>query len=295
MQRLLIVGFGDVARRAVPLLRARFRVFALVRSDAAAAVARAAGAIPVRGDLDHRASLRRLTGLAHVVLHFAPPPAEGHGDARTVRLASALARGRTLPHRLVYISTSGVYGDCAGARIDETRPVRPESDRARRRVAAERVVRALGARRGVHVAVLRVPGIYAADRLPTERIARGAPVVEATEDSYTNHIHADDLAAMLPVVLRRARPNRVYHATDDSELRMGDWFDLVADHFGLARPPRLPRARALEVLPAASASFMRESRRLDNRRLRLELRYRLRYPTVSDALAVMSGRDRARV
>ena len=184
----------------------------------------------------------------------------------------------------MYISTTGVYGDCAGRRIDETCAVQPISARARRRVDAERQLRAFG-RRGVVVSILRAPGIYAAERLPLARLAEGKPVLRADDDVFTNHIHADDLAAALTQALRHGRPNRAYNVVDDAAMPMGDWFDLLADSFGLPRAPRLPRDQAMARLSPMQRSFMGESRRLRNRRLKGELGLRLRFPTVYEGIA----------
>ena len=284
MKRILIVGSGDVARRALPWLLRRFRVFALVRQPEAAVELRALGAVPVVGDLDDRQSLRRLAGIADAVLHFAPPPQTGEGDPRMARLLAALAGRKSLPQGVVYISTTGVYGDCAGARVDETRPCRAQTARGRRRVDAERRLRVFGRRNRVRVALLRAPGIYAADRLPLERLRRGDPVLAAAEDVHTNHIHAEDLARIACLALFRAGPGRAYNASDDSALRMGEYFDAVAERFDLPRPPRMARAEIVRHLSPLTLSFMSESRRLDNRRLKRELRLRLRYPTVADGL-----------
>lgn len=284
-RRLLLIGSGDVARRALPALVRRYRVFAVIRDPGERAALRALGAIPVVADLDDPASLARLAGLAQQVLHLAPPPDSGERDPRTARLLAALGRGKTLPERLVYISTSGVYGDCGGARIDETRPVAPQSARGKRRVDAERQVRAFARRNRVTATLLRVPGIYAADRLPVERLKRGTPALLPGEDGYTNHIHADDLAAACVAALVRGRPGRAVNACDDSQLTMGDWFDAVADAFALPRPPRVSRRDAEQTLSPALLSFMNESRRLSNRRLKRELHLRLRYPTVAEGLA----------
>ena len=220
------------------------------------------------------------------MLHLAPPPASGADDPRTRALLRALARGGRV-RRLVYASTSGVYGDCGGARFDETRAVDAGTDRARRRVDAEAQLRWFGRRTGVRVTLLRIPGIYAADRPgghPRERLARGTPVLAADDDVYTNHIHADDLARACVAALHRGAPQRVLHASDDSELKMGDYFDLAADLCGLPRPPRITRAEAALQLSPMLLSFMSESRRLDNARLKRELRLRLRYPTVREGL-----------
>jgi len=283
---LLIVGCGDVGLRVLRLVAARWRVFALTSSPARCAELRAAGATPLVGDLDRPSTLGRLGALADLVLHLAPPTAAGDDDPRTRALLAALARGgRT--RRLVYASTSGVYGDAGGERFDETRAVAPATARARRRVDAEAQLRAFGRRAAVAVSILRVPGIYAADRAggdPRERLRRGAPVLVDAEDVHTNHIHADDLARACVAALLRGAPQRVYHASDDSELKMGAYFDLVADIAGLPRPPRVTRAEAERTLAPMALSFMSESRRLDNARLHRELRVALRHPTVREGL-----------
>lgn len=286
MKQVLIVGSGDVARRIIPWLARRFLVRALVRRPEERDALRALGATPIVADLDRPASLARLAGIADYVLHCAPPPGEGQDDPRTRRLLAALMQRASLPRRLVYISTTGVYGDCAGAWLDETRPLRPASARAVRRVAAENRLRRFGCRSGCRVSVLRAPGIYDSDaRLPLARLRKGEPVLAPEDDVFTNHIHADDLAHLLALALFRGRPNRVYNASDDSQLRMGEYFDLVADAVGLPRPPRLRRAALSERLSALTLSFMSESRRLDNGRIKRELRARLLFPCVADALA----------
>lgn len=294
VQKILIVGSGDVARRILSRFfsrcAGRYRAYALLREPDQMAFWRAAGAVPLLGDLDDRASLRRLAGLADLVLHLAPPPGVGRQDTRTRNLLAALGAGGSLPRRLIYVSTTGVYGDCAGALIDETRPCRPQSARAARRVDAERCLRNWGRRRGVRVSILRAPGIYAADRLPLERLQRGLPALIAAEDVHSNHIHADDLAAACVAALRRGRANRVVNVVDDSRLRMADYFDCVADALALPRPPRLSQNEAAARLSPLQLSFMRESRRIGNRRLKQELKLRLAYPTVADGIAEAAAR-----
>lgn len=284
MANILIIGCGDVGLRCARLLRPRHRLYGLARTPLSAQRLREAGIIPIPGDLDDHASLARLAGIADWVLHFAPPPAHGTHDVRTRKLLSILGKGRILPRRLVYISTSGVYGDCAGTLIDETRPPRPQNARARRRLDAEQQVRRWGRRNGVATSILRAPGIYAAGRLPIERLQRGTPVLCAEDDVFTNHVHADDLARMAVYALFRARGGRIYHASDDSQLCMGDYFARVAAAFGLPAPPRVSRAEAEATLPAPLLSFMRESRRMVNRRIKSELGIRLAYPDIDGFL-----------
>ena len=284
---LLIVGCGDVGLRVVGQLPSRVRVLALTSSPLRVEALRAAGVVPLSGDLDRPQTLSRLAGLADRVLHLAPPAALGDRDARTGALLAALSR-RSRQRCIVYASTSGIYGDAAGARFDETRTPAPATDRARRRVDAEARLRWYGRAFAVRTSVLRVPGIYAFDRDsgdPRERVARGVPVLVRDDDVFTNHIHADDLARACIAALWRGRPQRAVHASDDNDLRMADWFDRVADLAGLPRPPRLTRDEARQRMSAVQMSFLSESRRLDNRRLMRELRVRLRYPTIDTAFA----------
>ena len=278
--RLLIVGCGDVGMRILPLLCDRYRVFAVTTQAERMPVLRAAGATPILADLDQPATSARLARLAPTVLHLAPPQAEGRIDRRTRHLTAILPDRTTL----VYVSTSGVYGDCSGALIDETRTVRPHNARAIRRVDAERTLRNWAQRSGSRLAIVRVPGIYAHDRLPEERLRKGTPALIDADDVYTNHIHADDLARIVIAAMRRLRPSRVYHAVDDSGMKMGAYFDAVADALQLSRPPRLPRAELQHLVTPVMLSFMAESRRLTNRRIKSELGVRLAYPTVADGL-----------
>ncbi|MCX7251388.1 MAG: SDR family oxidoreductase [Burkholderiales bacterium] len=308
-ERVLIVGCGDVGLRSARALgalavavvapgasasgpaasqgaRGRVRLFALTSTPARVAGLRAAGITPLAGNLDDPASLRRLAGLATRVLHLAPPPGTGLGDPRSLALARVLAR-RSRPQALVYGSTSGVYGDCGGAWVDEVRAVNPATPRARRRVAAEDLLRSWGLALGVPVGVLRIPGIYAPDReggTPRERLLRGTPVLRREDDVHTNHIHADDLARACVRALWRAPVQRVFNCCDDTELTMGDYFDLAADLYGLPRPERVSREQARERLSPMTLSFMGESRRLRNLRMKRELGLELRHATVEQGL-----------
>lgn len=284
--RVLLVGCGDVGQRVARALPAGVRLLALSSSAEHRPALRQQGITVLAGDLDDPASLRRLAGLAQRVLHLVPPPAQGWRDPRTLALVRAL-RLRSPPAALVYGSTSGVYGDCQGAWVTETRAVAPGTPRARRRVDAEDTLRFLGRATQVRTNILRIPGIYAADRAggtPRERLLKGTPVLHASDDVYTNHIHADDLARACIAALWRGQPQRVYNVNDDSALKMGDYFDLAADLYGLARPPRVARSTAQDQLPLLLLSFMGESRRLDNRRLKQELHLKLRYASVEAGL-----------
>jgi nucleoside-diphosphate-sugar epimerase len=283
---LLIVGCGDVGMRVVALLRSRWRIVALTSSEARIPALRAAGVTPLLGNLDDPSTLTHAAACATHVLHLAPPPTQGVVDTRTRHLVHALARGG-VAHHLVYGSTSGVYGDAQGAWVKETRATAPVTPRALRRVDAEQAVRRFGRVHGATVCVLRIPGIYALDRdggSPVDRVRVGTPVLQRDDDVYTNHVHADDLARACVAALMRGKTQRTYHASDDDSMLMGDHMDRVADITGLPRPPRISRAQAVQQLSPMTMTFLSESRRLDNTRLKQELRLRLHYPTVSDAL-----------
>jgi nucleoside-diphosphate-sugar epimerase len=283
---LLIIGCGDVGLRVVRALGGRLRVLALTSSPDRCDALRAAGVRPIVGDLDDPLSLGRLAGLADAVLYLAPPPATGRTDPRLAALLAAISR-RSRPSRVVYASTTGVYGDCRGELVTETRPPNASTDRALRRVDAESRLRAWARATGARASVLRIPGIYANDReggRPQERVRRGAPVLASADDGYTNHIHADDLARACLLALWRGRPQRVLNVCDDTDMKTGDYYDLVADLSGLPRPERVTRAQAGERFSPAQWSFLNESRRLSNARMKRELRLRLMRPTIREGI-----------
>jgi nucleoside-diphosphate-sugar epimerase len=219
--------------------------------------------------------------LAARVICLVPPASEGQTDQRIARLLRLLRRP---PARLIYMSTTGVYGDRRGAMVDESAQPAPITERARRRVDAERRTRA----RPWQASVLRVPGIYGPGRLPIERLRRAIPAPLAADDVLTNHIHIDDLARICIASLFRGAPRRVYNAVDDSHLYLGEYLDMVADRFGLPRAPRLPPEALRQAVTPMQFSFFEESRRLRNRRLKNELRVRLQFPTAGDGLIAIA-------
>ena len=296
--RVLIVGCGDIGLRVADALQARagrrVKVLALTSSPQRLDLLRARGITPLPGDLDQPATLTRLSGLATHVLHLAPPasdrPGQSSRDLRTRDLLRAL-RLRAPPRVLVYGSTSGVYGDCQGRKVSEAASPQPHTARAQRRLDAEQWVRLAG-RTGMRSSVLRIPGIYAQDRVggtPRERLMRGTPVLRRQDDVYTNHIHAQDLARACALALWRGRAQRVLNVCDDTEMLMGDYFDLAADLMGLPRPVRIARDAAHSTLPLMLLSFMSESRRLDNRRMKKELRLKLQVPHVRQGLSLQTS------
>ncbi|MDO4724509.1 MAG: SDR family NAD(P)-dependent oxidoreductase [Comamonadaceae bacterium] len=292
-ERVLVIGCGDVGMRLARGQGHSGRWLALTSSPGRCTELRQLGLQPLLGNLDEPATLRRLAGLATRLVYLAPPPAAGGlGDPRSLALCRSLRRARSLPRSAVYVSTTGVYGDCQGQWVAESRPAAPASAQARRRVAAEAQLRGLlhahQQRQSVRVALLRAPGIYAIDRAhgdPRQRLQAGEPVLQEREDVYINRIHADDLARACWLALWRARPGRVFNACDDTQLKLGQYLDEAARRLGLPLPPRITRAEAERVFSDSKMRFLRESRRLRNQRIKTELRLQWRYPTVWDGLA----------
>ncbi len=284
---ILIIGCGDIGLRVAKQLSRSHRVFALTSQRNRFQELRKVGAIPILGNLDHPESLWRLSGLAQTVIHLAPPQNSGNRDCRTRNLIRILAQGPNAVRRLIYISTTGVYGDHQGAKVSEVTPVNPQSERAKRRVDAECALRLWAPAHGVTLTILRVPGIYASDRLPIERLQAKTPALVHQEDAYSNHIHSDDLARLVCAAVYFAKPQRVINVCDGNETKMGDYFDEVADAFGLERPARLPSSELQKVVSPMLWFFMRESRRVTNTRIH-ELRMPLRYPSVGHFLKAIS-------
>jgi nucleoside-diphosphate-sugar epimerase len=284
---ILIIGCGDIGMRVAQQLSRSHRVFALTSSKNRFQELRDVGAIPIWGDLDKPETLWRLSGLAQTVIHLAPPQNQGNRDYRTRNLLRILAQGSNAVRRFIYISTTGVYGDHKGAKVSETTPVSPESERAHRRVDAERGLRLWAPAHGVTLTILRVPGIYAANRLPIERLQSQTPALLPEEDAYSNHIHSDDLARLICAAVYHGKPQRIINACDGCETKMGDYFDEVADAYGLDRPSRKPASELQKLVSPMLWSFMRESRRVTNTRLH-ELKTPLRYPSVADFLKTTS-------
>lgn len=285
---MLIIGCGDIGQRVARLyLGAGETVRGLVRGAARAMRLEQDGIRALRLDLDQEPPPDPLPDLAsrdERVLYLVPPPDQGSGDVRLGRVLAAFARDGQ-PRRLVYLSTSGVYGDCRGAWVDEGHPPRPGEERSRRRLDAEEQVRAWGAASGGEWVILRVGGIYGPARLPLARLRQGLPMVRAEEAPFTNRIHEDDLSRVCMAALEAPVAGEVFNVSDGHPGTMTEYFDRVADLAGLPRPPKISMAEAAEQLSPTLMSYLRESRRLDTSKMRARLGVELRYPTLEDGLA----------
>lgn len=287
----LIVGCGDVGTRlARALIVAGRRPVGLVRTQAAADTLGRTGIAPVVADLDRSLDEPPAAAADGTVFYLVPPPSDASDDDPRLRCFLA-ACAEAVPRRLIYLSTSGVYGDCGGARVDERRPPAPRTERARRRLAAERIAASWCEANGTELVVLRVGGIYGPGRLPIERLA-GMTVVCPDEAPWSNRIHVDDLVAVLHAAALRAPAGRVYNVSDGDPTTMTDFLHTVADAAGVPRPPCVPLAEADEHLSPGMLSFVRESRRLDVTRVWQELGIRPRFPTLAEGIADCLARDR---
>ncbi len=285
MARVLIIGCGDIGQRVAQLEKeAGHSVAALARSQESAQRLRAIGIEPVSGDLDIPSSLASLPVKDAQIYYFVPPPEQGVTDPRLENFIKILERGN-LPARVVLISTTGVYGDCQGEWVTEERAPNPQADRAKRRLAAETALRRWSEACGVPIIILRVPGIYGPGRLPEKRLRAGEPVLRVEESPFSNRIHADDLARVCLAAMRRGRAGAIYHASDGHPTTMTDFFCRVADQLGITRPPMVSMEEARKRLGAGMLSYLAESKRIDNRRMREELGVELKYPDLATGLA----------
>ena len=232
-------------------------------------------------DLDEAAPVLP-DGLAGSELFYlVPPPSQGVEDTRAARFLAALERP---PRRIVYLGTTGVYGDCGGDWVDESRPPAPAVDRARRRWDAEQRFRAWREATGGELVILRVAGFYGPGRLPLERLRRGLPLLREDESPFSNRIHVDDLVSAAAAAMARGADGAVYNACDGHPTTMTDYFLRVAALAGLPPPPLVTLDEARRTLSPGMLSYLGESRRLSNRRLREELGVALRYPTLAEGL-----------
>jgi nucleoside-diphosphate-sugar epimerase len=280
---VIILGCGYIGHRLAEDYRARgIQPCCVVRSQPSAQTLEQAGFSVLRLDLD-QPDFADLPTAGSDLFYLAPPPAEGLHDPR-LRALLARLEGSARPRRLVYVSTTGVYGDCRGRWVDESSPVSPQTPRARRRLDAERALAQWAKHNGGEYVILRVPGIYGPGRLPLERIRKRLPLLRPEEAPYTNRIHADDLVQACVAAMQRGRLGEVYNVCDGHPSTMAEYFLQVADLAGLPRPPLVGLAEAQQVLSAGMLSYQRESRRIGSRKLVEELGVVLRYPSLETGL-----------
>lgn len=282
-QKIWIMGCGDIGRRVAKLYQQQGnKPIGWVRSEESLQIGLKQGLAMRKGDVD-RGSFFPIFALDEALVYwFMPPQPSGETDDRIRRFLKGVDAA---PQRVVLISTTGVYGDCGGRWIDESELLRPVAARAKRRADAEAAVQEWAARFGGETVILRVPGIYAPDRLPLARLQRGEPVLREEEAPWTNRIHADDLAMVCKRVMEVAPAGSIYNATDGNPTTMTDYFNQVADFAGLPRPPQVSMEEAQACMSEGMLSYLQESRRIRNDKMLRELDVRLRYPTLADGLS----------
>jgi nucleoside-diphosphate-sugar epimerase len=281
MNSVLIVGCGDIGRRIARQLD-DVPVQGVARSEENATKNHELGIQPLIADLDSGQGLDQLHVEGRTVFYLAPPAAKGEQDLRMARFIETL--GHEAPARLVYISTTGVYGNCEGNWVNESWPENPIADRAIRRWDAEQRLMTWAQEKQFALMRLRVGGIYAPDRLPEARIRKGLTVICPEQAPWSNRIHADDLATVCIAAAEKGRAGELYNAVDGQPTTMTDYFYRAADYLGLPRPSCATLDEADEKLTPAMLSFVRESRRLDNTKILQELGVTLKYPGLDDGL-----------
>ncbi|AJE04926.1 SDR family oxidoreductase [Geobacter pickeringii] len=284
MERVFIIGCGDIGRKVARLAMDQGgTVTALARSEESAAHLRGLGIATVEGTLDDPETLVDLPTGGGVLFYFAPPPGGGNIDPRVRNFCAAVAPGNE-PRKVVYISTSGVYGDCGDEPVTEETPANPQTARGKRRLDAETVLRTWGEERGVAVVVLRVTGIYGPGRLPLQHLASGQPVLRESEARFTNRIHSEDLARVCIAAAERGEGGDIYNVSDGHPGTMTEYFNVCADALGFPRPRQVTLEEARQVMTPLMLSYVTESRRMDNRRMREKLGVTLRYPTLEEGV-----------
>lgn len=232
-------------------------------------------------DLDGEVAGPVVLPAACSLLYTVPPAMDSSGDPR---LEKFLALIEPVPRRLLYLSTTGVYGDRQGATAREADPLSAATARAQRRVAAEALLRAWAKHSAVQLIILRIPGIYGPGRLGLERIRKGIVLIAEAEAGPANRIHGDDLAACCALAMQAAVPAGIYNV-GDGDHRSSTWFTkTVARLAGLATPAEVSREEAERRFTDGRLSFLREPKVVDTTRMRAVLGFTPRYTNAEDGI-----------
>ncbi len=290
--KLWIIGCGDIGARVASLYiqqskqqRLRINIKALISSQTSKERCEAIGVESIALDLDTISTNKPINFSQKIqntkLFYFAPPPLIGREDIRFKQFLASLSYQ---PKRIVLISTTGVYGDSKGAWINEQTPVNPQAERAYRRLSAEQLLQQWAQKYQREYIILRVPGIYAKDRLPLARLKKGLPVVNNAEAGWTNRIHADDLAMICKQAMESTLSGEIYNATDGHPSTITEYFNQVADYAGLERPPQISMQQAEATLSVGMVSYLRESRRISNQKMLDQLGVKLQFPDLKQGL-----------
>ncbi len=284
MEHVVIIGCGDIGKRVAGIFRERGAlVSALIRSEAKVSLLEPLGISPLLGDLDDPLSLATLRLKDALVYYLAPPPGGGNQDTRMASFCAAIEKGKE-PRRIIYMSTSGVYGDCGDVVVTEDTVPNPQTARAKRRLDAETVLTRWGSERKVDVIILRVTGIYGPGRLPVSQLAGGQPLLEERLSPPTNRIHAVDLARVCVAAADKGENGDIFNVSDGQMGTMTQYFNAVADLLGYPRPRQVSLEEAHQVMSPLMLSYISETRRMDNGRMLEKLGVKLLYPTLEGGL-----------
>jgi nucleoside-diphosphate-sugar epimerase len=275
MHPVSIVGCGYTGSRlATRWLQQTPRVQGFATRDVSLRQIESMGGLATSLNLDQ--PMERSIDLDGRLVYYSVPPAPS--GARDPRLERLLEHTTGAPQRVVYLSTTGVYGDCHGLHVDEETFPHPQTERAVRRLAAEDTLRTWADARHVSWTILRVPGIYGPGRMPLERLRRREPAIEPEEATPGNRIHVDDLVSVsVAAGIAPQAHRRVYNVTDGSDDSLTDFLQRVARIAELPPPPLISRSDARRTFSATSWSFLGESRRVGNARMLTELGITLQY------------------
>jgi len=278
MTKILIVGYGYLGGHLARAEReAGHAVEALCRSKLEGTAIQ-----QISADLDQAESLTDLQVEGEIIYYCAPPPSQGVIDSRLQNFLSAIKKQR--PKRLILISTTGVYGNCDGEWIDETKAANPQVDRAHRRWDAEQKLTQWATERKVSVVVLRVAGIYGKGKLPEKRLLSAQPVLAPELSPFSNRIQIEDLTQACLAAARHPQPKPLYNVTDGHPSTMSDYFFQVAEALQLPRPSVISADQMESQLSEGMRSYLAESKRIENRLLREHLSVTLKYPTLREGL-----------
>ena len=280
----LIIGFGDIGHRVAKLeLALGHTVTALIRDKNKINAAKDFGLETLLADLDRPETLVQQPLEDSRVYYFAPPSPTGTHDSRMANWLGSIDASK--PAVIVYISTTGVYGNCQGEWVDEQRPPNPTADRAKRRLNAETQLSEWGKQHAVPVIRLRVPGIYHPDKLPMASLLQGKPILQPNKAPFSNRIHADDLAQICLAAAEHGKGGEIYNVADNDSCTMSEYFIKVAEAFNLPRPQEIRWQEAQQQLSPGMLSYLKESRRIVNKKMLNELKVELLYPTLDDGLS----------
>lgn len=289
--KAFILGCGDIGKRiAGNLLSTGTTVTAMTRSEDKVDILCGMGMAAVTGNLDDPDSTDLSAAAGSLLFYLVPPPGGGIADTRMRNFCTAFEKEAT-PAKVVYLSTSGVYGDCPGIAVTEETPVNPQTARAKRRLDAETTLVRWGKERGVPVVILRVTGIYGPNRLPVSHLLNGVPLLKEDEAPITNRIHADDLAAVCVAAAIRGEDGEIFNVSDGNHGTMTAYFNAIADLLELPRPRQVSREEAAVAMPPLLYSYFSESRQMDNAKMLTRLGITLRHPTLADGLKTCIPED----